>query len=340
MNIEGMRMLVTGGAGFIGSHLVDSLVPFAQHLTIVDDYSVGKPENLKQYWDNPRVRIIQADVRDLKAMSELMKDVDIVFHLAVRCLRLSLSDPLLVHEVNATGSLNMCLAALNSGVKRFIYLSSSEVYGTAQLERVNEEHPLFPTTPYGASKLAGEKYATSFWLTYGLPVIVVRPFNAYGPRAHSQGERGEVLPRFVTRALKGKPPIIFGDGLQTRDFTYVKDTARGIVLAAQCDDLVGGIVNIASGREASIIDLSRLVIKKLNKNGLEPHFEDARPGDIRRHCADITLAQKMLGYNPEYTLGQGVDEYIEWFVNSSLDLSDADSLDTPNWSFPAHGKTN
>src|SRR5712664_819803 len=235
VKIEGKRVLVTGGAGFVGSHLVDLL---------------GRSN---------QVTVLKADVRDRASLEAAVKQSDVIFHLAVVCLRVSIPDPMASHLVNDLGTLNLLLAARDSPVQRFIYVSSSEVYGSARRVPMDEEHPLNPTTPYAAGKLAGESYALSFHRTYGLPATVVRPFNIYGPREHADGPSGEVIPRFVARALAEKPLVVFGDGLQTRDFTWVGDTVRGILMAAECDELVGDRVNIARGREVRILDIAGLV---------------------------------------------------------------------------------
>jgi UDP-glucose 4-epimerase len=202
--------------------------------------------------------------------------MDIIYHLAAACLRTSISEPEMVHEVNATGSLHICQAALFNHVPRLIYVSSSEVYGTAKLGRISEKHPLEPTTPYAASKLAGELYARSFYLTHQLPVIVVRPFNTYGPREHFAGMHGEVIPRFIARVANLLPPVIFGDGKQTRDFTYISDTVAGIVLASQCDGLIGDVINIARGREVSINEIARIVLQEFGKGELEVQYHPPR----------------------------------------------------------------
>lgn len=315
----GRNILVTGGAGFIGSHLVDTLAE-RHSVLVVDDFSVGSVENLQQHQAADNVRIIKADVRDKDRMYELTRDVDVVYHLAVQCIRLSIGDPELVHEVNVTGTLNMLLASRDNGVKRFIYVSSSEAYGTAQYVPMNEEHPLEPTTPYGASKAAGELYARSFYLTYGLPTVIVRPFNTYGPRAHFAGPYGEVIPRFVIRTLNDMPPVIFGDGGQTRDFTYVEDAVRGITLASRCEQLIGDAINIGYGKEVSINELARIVLKQLGKDGLRPEYQTPRPGDVRRHYSDITKSVKLLGFRPRTSIQEGIRRYTSWLRDQEMDL--------------------
>jgi UDP-glucose 4-epimerase len=321
VKIESKRVVVTGGAGFIGSHLVDALIAKDNDVVIVDDFSTGVEENVGHHLGNPHVRIVRADVRDLEAMIEATRGADLVFHLAVACLRVSLYDPQSVHEINATGTLNVCRAALKNMVQRLVYVSSSESYGTAEHAPMAEDHPLNPTTVYGASKLAGEAYTRSFWSTYGLPAIVVRPFNTYGPREHSRGASAEVIPRFVLRTMAGQPSVIFGDGSQTRDFTWVLDTARGILQAAECDALIGECVNIACGEEVSILELCNIILEALGRQDLQPlYVREGRPGDVQRHFADIGRAKRLFAFRPTVGIHAGVERYIEWVRGQNVDL--------------------
>jgi UDP-glucose 4-epimerase len=318
--LTGKKVLVTGGAGFIGSHLVDALVPVNQ-VTVVDDLSSGKRDHIRHHLEQERIRFIEADIRDLELMRQLASDNEIIFHLAVQGLRLSLYDPHLVHEVNSTGTLNLCQAALEAGVERFVYISSSEVYGTGQTVPMSEDHLLEPTTPYGASKLAGEAYARSYNLSFDLPVTIVRPFNSYGPREHLEGVYGEVIPRFVLRAMNSLPPIIFGDGEQTRDFTDVRDTVKGIILAAESGTSIGETINIAAGKEVSINEVAEIIGKLLGRDDqLKPIHTDPRPGDVRRHYADITKAEQMLNFKPEIGIVEGIQYYIDWVRDQGWDL--------------------
>ena len=308
MQITGKRVLVTGGAGFVGSHLVDRLA-ISNHVSVLDDFSVGTEENLA---GTPApVRIIRGDIRDRSTAEAAVKDADVVFHLAVVCLRSSISDPMASHLVNDLGTLNLLLAARQNALDRFVYVSSSEVYGSAVRVPMDEEHPLQPTTPYAAGKLAGEAYALSFHRTYGLPVTVVRPFNMYGPREHVAGASGEVIPRFVAQAMAGRALAVFGDGLQTRDFTWVEDSVRGIELAAECDDLVGGCVNIARGQEISVLKIAQLVLELVGSSA-EIEHHPARPGDVRRHLAGVELARTKLGFSAETGIEDGLARYVEW----------------------------
>lgn len=307
MKIEGKRVLVTGGAGFVGSHLVD-LLARSNAVTVLDDFSVGLRSNLSS---SPHVNVVTADVRDRASISAAVKQAEVIFHLAVVCLRVSIPDPMAGHLVNDLGTLNLLLAARDSSVERFIYVSSSEVYGSAIRVPMDETHPLNPATPYAAAKLAGEAYTLSFHRTYGLPATVVRPFNMYGPREHADGPSGEVLPRFVARAMAGKPLVVFGDGLQTRDFTWVGDAVRGILMAAECDELVGDRVNIARGQEVSVLEVARLVQEAVGTRSLILHQAE-RPGDVRRHLAGVERARSRLGFDAGVGINEGVARYVDW----------------------------
>lgn len=322
-----MKILVTGGAGFIGSNLVDALVAHhhldstnaADELLVADDFSSGTRANLAQHAANPRVCVVPVDIRNRADVQNLMRGIDRVYHLAVRCIRVSIRDPYIVHDVNATGTLHLLTAALDAGVQRFVYCSSSEVYGSAERVPMDERHPLVPTTPYGASKLAGEVYARSFYLTYGLPVTIVRPFNTYGPREHFEGPYGEVIPKFVVRALNHAPLVIFGDGAQSRDFTDVSDTVRGLIAAGEADALVGDVVNIARGQEATINEVAQIVLDTLPESSSRIEHQAPRPGDVRRHFADITHARRVLGYEPRIDLREGIRRYVDWLRAAGTD---------------------
>jgi UDP-glucose 4-epimerase len=317
MDLTSRRVVVTGGAGFIGSHLVDALMPACSEVVVVDNLATGKLANLAAHLEAPTFKFVKADIRDLEAMRSLVRPNDVIFHMAVECLRVSLFDPLRVHSVNATGTLNVCLAAHENQAARLVYVSSSEVYGSAERVPMDETHPFRPTTTYGADKAAGELIAQAVWRTHGLPVIVVRPFNSYGPREHVHGPSGEVIPRFVARVLQGLPPIIFGDGSQTRDFTWVPDTARGILLAGRCDDLIGREINIARGQEVSIKRVAELVLQATGRTDLEPLYQAPRPGDVHRHFASTTLARQVLGFEAPMAIEEGIRRYVTWVLNEA-----------------------
>lgn len=330
MEIRGQRILVTGAAGFIGSHLSERLAG-DNELILVDDLSVGTRQNLAALEKRPGARFVAADVTDRDAVLRLMEGIDIVFHLAISCLRTSLNRPVLSHDINAGGTLSVCLAAREASVQRLLYVSSSEVYGSAQSVPMSENHPCRPTTVYGASKLAGELYALSFWHSYGLPVSVVRPFNTYGPREPYEGARAEVIPRFLLRLAAGEAPVIYGDGAQTRDFTYVGDTVSGLVQAAACDALVGDVVNIAYGQEVSIRHIAQRLAEATGTDIATIHAEP-RPGDVKRHFADIGKAQRLFGFAPRTDLERGLTHTLEWFRAQGIDRrGDSVAAGAPNW---------
>lgn len=330
MKLNGMNVLVTGGAGFIGSHLVDLLAQ-TNSVTVVDDLSTGRAENLSGAMKTGKVCFNRLDLRKVGELEELVRGIDVIFHLAVVCLRASIRRPELAHEVNATATLNLLNLARTAGIRRFIYCSSSEVYGTARSVPMGEDHALAPMTIYGASKLAGEQYALSFQRTYGLPVVAVRPFNSYGPRAHYEGVRGEVIPRFIINALSGRPLAVMGDGAQTRDFTYVTDVARGLALAAQCDALIGSAVNIAAGREISVNEIAERVAAAVGV-GVQIRHVEPRPGDVRRHWADISRAKELLGYMPEVSFEEGLASTVDWLRRNVKDIeAEAQNMEERNW---------
>jgi UDP-glucose 4-epimerase len=313
------KALVTGGAGFIGSELVRQLHAAGADVVVVDDLSTGRRVNLVSV-DGARVRLIVADVRDERRLTEAMRGVEVVFHLACRGVRHSLHSPGESHAVNATGALTVLEAARRTSVSRLVYVSSSEVYGTARWVPMTEDHPTFPATVYGAAKLAGEGYARAYHRAYGFPAVVVRPFNAYGPHCHHEGDSGEVIPKFVLRSLAGRSMVVFGDGRQTRDFTYVTDTARGILQAAHVDDAIGETINLGSGREVTINDLASEVAAVTGRQTADIVHDAPRPGDVLRLCADSVKARGLLSFEPRVGLRDGLGRVRDWYGARGQDL--------------------
>jgi UDP-glucose 4-epimerase len=311
MRIDGKSVLVTGGAGFIGSNLVDALLERGCAVRAVDDFSVGSEENLALAASRG-AEVVRADVRDSDAMRQVVEDVEVVMHLAVSCLRVSLYDPWESHDVNAGGTLALCEAVKDRGVERFVYCSSSEAYGSAIEAPMDEDHPTRPTTVYGASKLAGEWYAMGYLRQYGLPVVVARPFNTYGPREHVVGPSGEVIPKMTLRAVNGLSPVVFGSGEQTRDFTYVADTVAGLIAAAEADALVGEVVNVAYGREVSIARIAELVCAAAGTR-VEPVHAEARPADVDRHYADVSRIHTATPWRAQVPIEDGIARYVAYF---------------------------
>ncbi len=308
------RVLVTGGAGFIGSHLVDHLASLGCRVTVLDNFRNGKRENLALALSTGLVTVIEGDITDSATCDRVLgSGFDVTYHLACLGVRHSLHDPVENHEVNAAGSLQVLRAARKFGTGRFVYMSTSEVYGAALTFPLTEQATTWPTTVYGASKLAGEHYAAAYHTCFGLPAIRVRTFNNYGPRAHFEGDSGEVIPRFILRALAGEPPVIFGDGGHTRDFLHVRDCARGLVAIAECDQLVGDIVNLGYGEETSVATLSRLVLRAVGRPDLAPVHGAERPGDVPRLKVDSGKLKQATGFEPQITLDQGLGSTVDYY---------------------------
>jgi len=304
--MKGKRVVVTGGAGFIGSNLASELAT-SNSVIIIDDLSTGKKETIVGLINKDSVSFIQGSILDLSLLQESFHGVDFVFHLAaIPSVLRSTEDPLASHQVNITGTLNVLLAAKDNKVKKVIYSSSSSVYGDIHILPKKENLLPCPQSPYAVTKLCGEYYCQVFQQVYGLNTVCLRYFNIYGLRQDPNSEYAAVIPRFISRTLEGNPPIIFGDGEQTRDFTFVKDAVEANILAAESD--ATGIFNIGFGNRISINDLAKLITRLLAK-GTKPIYQEPRPGDIRHSLADISKARQ-IGYNPKYSLEQGLKETI------------------------------
>jgi UDP-glucose 4-epimerase len=305
-------IIVTGGAGFIGSELVRQLAERGDRVVVVDNLVNGSRENLDGVLSN-RVTLLEKDIRDIGALTPHLREARVVYHLACLGVRHSVHSPRENHDVNATATLHLLGASQDAEVPRFVYVSSSEVYGTARWVPMTEEHPTFPSTVYGGSKLAGECYTRAYFETYGYPTVIVRPFNTFGPRSHHEGDSGEVIPKFLLRCLAGQPMIAFGDGTQTRDFTFVSDTAAGIVLAGEEPRAVGETINLGSGREVSINELARQVASACGRLDAAVEHDRPRPGDVMRLRADVSQAEELLGYAARTSLEDGLRALLAWY---------------------------
>jgi len=298
-------IVVTGGCGFIGYWTVRMLLEEGFQVRVVDNLvRAGMLEEARELG----VEILRVDVRSYKSLLEAFRGAESVIHLAALIsVEESASKPMLYNEVNTVGTLNVLKASLEAGVGRVVYASSAAVYGEPRSLPVREDHPTKPLSVYGASKLAGESYCTAFHSTYGVETLVLRYFNVYGPGQNV--EYAGVIQKFIDRVSVGKPPIIFGDGSQTRDFIHVLDVARANVNAVR-SKVKHGIFNIASGREISIRELADL-ISKISGRKVEPSYTEPRPGDIKRSWADISKAAEVLGFKPEISLEKGLHLMLE-----------------------------
>jgi UDP-glucose 4-epimerase len=303
-----MKYIVTGGAGFIGSHIVEAIAG-SHEVVVVDNFSSGKPENLSMIDD--RVTCVRGSITDLPLLKDAFKGADGIFHLAaIASVARSVDDPAATHETNLTGTLNVLLAARTCGVRKVVFSSSSAVYGDEPTLPKREDMPSCPLSPYAVSKLAGEYYCRVFSELFGVKTVSLRYFNVFGPRQDPQSEYAAVIPKFITRLLNNQPPVIFGDGKQTRDFVYVKDVVGANLLAMQSS--ATGTFNIGSGERIDLTTLAGTLCEIMQVD-LPPVYENPRSGDIRDSVSDITAAKKSLGYKTGYSLDKGLAETIRWF---------------------------
>lgn len=302
------RVVITGGAGFIGSHLSEELANRGYEVNIIDNLFTGNMENINSLVVKGNVAITKGNILDSPFIKRVLHGTDLVFHqAAVTSVPYSIRDPEKTNHTNISGTLNVLLAAREQGVKKVIYASSSSVYGdTPILPKVEDMIPN-PQSPYALTKLTGEYYCQIFQQVYGVPTVCLRYFNVYGPRQNPNSEYAAVIPKFITSIIKNQPPIIYGDGEQNRDFTYIKDVVEANILAAESD--ATGIFNIGKGESVTINQLAKLCIKLLGKDGIDPIHEAPRSGDIKDSLADISKA-KTFGYAPKYSLEEGLRETV------------------------------
>lgn len=313
--LRNKNILITGGAGFIGSHLVDGLIlEKPAKIVVVDNFFLGKRENLKNAQKiYQKLKIINQDATVYEKMQKIIKNekINIVFNLATKALEHSFVDPDDAYMVNV-GLASVLLRLLHQKkYETLIHCSSSEAYGSAKKVPISEDHPLDPQTLYAAGKAAADFMVRSYYRTYQLDVAVARPFNTYGPR-QNEGIYAAIIPITMRRLLGGQAPIIHGDGNQTRDFIYVKDTARGIIEVFKCKESRGKEINIAYGKEIKIKDLIKTISREYGYKG-KYLKKPVRPADVRRHKAGTRLAQELLGFKPEYTFEEGIKNTIKWY---------------------------
>ncbi|MBO3842428.1 MAG: NAD-dependent epimerase/dehydratase family protein [Candidatus Brockarchaeota archaeon] len=312
VNLAGKKVLVTGGAGFIGSHLVDSLIEKGCEVVVLDnfdDFYSGKERNLARHIGNERFRLVRGDILNYELLLHVMKGVEVVFHEAAQAgIRYCNLNPVKAHRVNVEGTLNVLLACKERGVKRIVYASSSSIFGKTGFIPINEACPTNPGSPYGATKLAGEKYCLSFHEAYGIDVVCLRYFSVYGPR----GRPDQVIYSMAYRMLTGNRPIVYGSGEQRRDFTYVSDIVEATLLAAETEGIAGEVFNIGFGKDFSINELLKILFNTMSIDEVEPEYLESYRGDFERTLADNSKAQRILGWRPRVSLEEGVRRFVEW----------------------------
>jgi UDP-N-acetylglucosamine 4-epimerase len=322
-----MDYLVTGGAGFIGSNLVEALLKRGERVRVLDNFFTGKRSNLT-FSHSEKIEIMEGDIRNPDACRKALAGMDYIIHLAaLGSVPRSVEDPLLTNEINITGTLNLLVAARDGGVKRFVYASSSSVYGDQPTDTMKDESgnpppkaetmTPNPLSPYALSKLVGETYCGLFHRLYGLETVALRFFNVFGPRQDPESEYAAVIPRFIKALLINEQPVVYGDGKQSRDFTFVEDVVRANLLAcAAPPDAVGRVFNTACNRRFTLLQMLD-ELRDILKTDIGPVFEERRKGDVRHSMADISLARKFLGFEPEVSFRNGLEQTVSWFRTQS-----------------------
>ena len=315
MNLKNKAVVVTGGAGFIGSHLVDRIIDEnPEKILVLSNYFLGKQSNLSEALSRfKNLEIVKIDVGDHELVKHFFdnNNVDVVFNLAVIPLPTSLEVPSWTFSKNVNITSNICEMARHDKFKTLIHFSSSEVYGTSRYVPMDEKHPLEAETPYAASKVASDSLVLSYSRTFNIDCSIVRPFNNYGPRQNA-GKYAAIIPLTIKRIMNNDDIIIYGDGEQTRDFIYVKDTADATIKVFNSSNSRGKVINVASGKEISMNKIVKTIIALMDYNkGII--YKDARAGDVRRHLADISLAKQLIEFEPETSFEEGIKETVEWY---------------------------
>jgi UDP-glucose 4-epimerase len=304
--------LVTGGAGFIGSNIVRELLRRGQCVRVLDNFSTGRRQNLNGLLGD--VELIEGDVCDLDAAQAAAQGADFILHqAALPSVPRSIADPLTTHQVNATGTLNVLMAARQAKVRRVVYASSSSVYGNSPTLPKQEDMPTNPLSPYAVSKLAGENYCRAFHQVFGVPTVALRYFNVFGPHQDPESQYAAVIPKFITAMLRDASPLIHGDGLQSRDFTYVANVVQANLLACQAEAAVGQVCNVALGNRVSLLELVGLLNQILGK-ALAPSFDESRTGDVKHSQADVSKLHDLTGFVPVTDLRTGLAETVVWYA--------------------------
>jgi nucleoside-diphosphate-sugar epimerase len=307
------RVMVTGGAGFIGSNLTEALLKKGHQVRVLDNFSTGKRENLIFEKQDPSLEIIDGDIRDLETCQKVTKGVHYVFHqAALPSVPRSVEDPLTTHFVNANGTLNILLAARDAGVKRVIYASSSSIYGDTPTLPKKEDMPPNPLSPYALQKYIGEQYARLFFQLYGLETVSLRYFNIFGPKQDPASIYSAVIPKFIKALLRNDAPVIFGDGEQSRDFTYIDNVVHANLLAMSAERLQGEAVNIACGKRTSLNQLLDILKAALGSH-VSPVYKESRKGDVKHSLAEISRGKHVIDYDPQVDIETGLKKTVDYF---------------------------
>lgn len=311
-----MNILITGGAGFVGSHLCDRYSNNGDKVICLDNFMNGSLMNIRHLLGRSNFKLVNGDIRNFEMLEKIVSDVDAIFHLAAQIhVDRSVIEPRLTYDINVTGTLNVLEAARMYDVDKVIHASTSEVYGSSLYAPMDERHPLNAPHPYGASKIAADRLCYAFIRTYGMNIYIVRPFNLYGPRQKDSGYGGAIS-IFTKRVLNNMPPIIFGDGEQTRDYTYISDIVEAYDLILHHKGRIDSPINFGTGNEVRIIDLAKLIIKLCGKEReIRPVHVEPRPGEVHRLIADISNAKNLLGWTPKYAIQEGLSKYLDWYTN-------------------------
>jgi nucleoside-diphosphate-sugar epimerase len=308
-----MIYLVTGGAGFIGSNIVKSLLSKNEHVRVLDNFSTGKRENLADFINNPDFNIIEGDLRSFHTVREAVKGVDYVLHQgALPSVQRSVNDPITTNDVNISGTLNVLEAAKEYGVKRVVFASSSSVYGNSKILPKAESMDIAPLSPYALSKYAGERYCQIYFQIYGLETVCLRYFNVFGPNQDPTSQYSAVIPKFIKTIQNDQQPVIFGDGLQSRDFTFVENVVSANLLACKAKNIAGEMFNIACGESYNLVQMVDNINKLLGKKS-EPIFKQERKGDVKHSLASIEKAKEMLGFKVLTSFTEGLVKTIRFF---------------------------
>ncbi len=300
------KYLVTGGAGFIGSHIVEELLNRGEFVRVLDNFSTGRRQNISPFIDNPNFELIEGDLRSYHIVREAVNSMDYVLHQgAVPSVPRSVKDPITTNDINVNGTLNILDASINAGVKRVVFASSSSIYGNGEELPKREDMKPAPESPYAISKYAGERYCQIFTKLYGLETVCLRYFNVFGPRQDPNSQYSAVIPKFIQMIKEGQSPIIYGDGEASRDFTYVANVVNANLLACTAKDAVGEVFNVACGGGVTINQLVKK-ITDLCGNNIKPIYKDPRPGDVKHSYASIEKAKTMLGYNAMISFDEGL----------------------------------